>query len=117
MPALAMSQSFLPPTFKAEYIGGICFDGPMKERIASLNSSIVMLTSFSSMTCPLISWVSVVMPSFISATYSFGMSHSFVADPMHTGSTPVASGSRVPVCPIFLIFVMPLSFATTSKEV
>ena len=36
---------------------------------------------------------------------------------LKTGKTPVAMGSSVPVCPIFFMPRMPLSFAITSKEV
>ena len=39
------------------------------------------------------------------------------AFPKQTGSTPSASGSRVPVCPIFFCFTIPRSFATTSWDV
>ena len=72
-------------------------------------------------TSPLMSSVSVVTPSWQTATYSLSRSaissQSFVALPRHTGRTPVAPGSSVPVCPIFLMCRIPRSFATTSDEV
>ena len=72
-------------------------------------------------TLPVVSCVSVEMPSLNIATYSFvssvSISTSFVALPTQTGRTPTASGSRVPVCPIFLVFNILRSRATTSNEV
>lgn len=53
----------------------------------------------------------------IGFSFSVRRSHSLVAFPRHTGSTPSASGSRVPVWPIFFWPMIPLSFATTSWEV
>ena len=48
---------------------------------------------------------------------SVSISQSFVPFPRHTGSTPSASGSSVPVWPIFFCFNIPRSFATTSWDV
>ena len=51
---------------------------------------------------------SVLIPSIISASYSLYIdvkySTNFVALPTHITSTPVASGSSVPVCPTFFVF-------------
>src|SRR3954464_15417903 len=40
-----------------------------------------------------------------------------VASPRQIGSTPVAMGSRVPVCPAFFTFSSARTCRTTSKEV
>ena len=94
---------------------------PVKEKTASFTCSSVTSTRCSSKTVPVVSCVSVTFPSSITATYSLFLSvkrsQTFVALPRHTGSTPSASGSSVPVCPIFFVFKIPLSFATTSKDV
>ena len=45
------------------------------------------------------------------------ISQALVAVPKKTGRSPVAIGSSVPACPIFRVWVMPRSLATTSKEV
>ena len=78
-------------------------------------------TSCSSITLPVISCVSVAIPSFTVATYSLSFSViysiAFVAFPMQIVSTPSASGSRVPACPTFLIFKAFLTFITTSCDV
>ena len=74
---------------------------PIKELMEAFKSSIETLGSLSSKTFPDISKVSVFFPSTKVATYSLllsvSMSHNFVALPAQTGSTPSASGSKVPV--------------------
>ena len=68
---------------------------------------------FVDITLPVISRVSVFIPSLISAIYSFAslvrISTSFVYLPITHTRTPLAMGSRVPVCPIFLVLKIWLS--------
>ena len=89
--------------------------------MASSTAGISVFTSRSSKTFPEISCVSVFFPSSIFARYSLSvsvsMSHSFVPLPKQTGSTPTASGSKVPVWPIFFCLRIPLNLATTSWDV
>lgn len=96
---------FFPLTFKAEYIGGSCSYPPTKRIIARSMSASPTVTADSLRMVPLRSCVSVVIPSLRTASYSLLLSvirsQSFVALPKHTGRTPTASGSSVPVCPIF----------------
>ena len=121
IPALARSQSFLPLTFRAEYMGGICRCVPVNPAITSITCSGGQVTSFSSRTVPVMPWVSVVFPSSSVASYtlsfSVSMSQTLVALPRQTGSTPSASVSSVPVWPIFFCLKIPRSFATTSWDV
>ena len=69
-PSLAISTSFRPPTFIAEYIGGTCIIFPTNERQTSSTSFSGGILSLVVRTSPVMSSVSVVSPSFISATYS-----------------------------------------------
>src|SRR5438128_12251307 len=70
---------------------------------------------------PALSWVSVVAPKRTTASYSFSPSLTklaiFVASPMQMGKTPVAVGSRVPVCPQRFALKRPFTRRTTSKLV
>ncbi len=78
-------------------------------------------TSRSSSTSPSLSWVPVVTPSRIVPTYCLSSlisrSWIFVARPTTSINSPVASGSSVPQCPIFLIPSCRRAIATTSCEV
>ena len=101
-PSLASSYSFLPFTLSAEYIGGICFMSPTNFSTHSLIfCSLIPVTSYSFKIVPVMSCVSVSTPSLHTALYDLSLSvrssHTFVAFPRHTGSTPVAAGSSVPV--------------------
>jgi hypothetical protein len=103
-PLRASSYSGTPPRFSAEYIGGTCSMSPRKR--ASTASSAASSTTAalrSASTAPSASPVSVVTPRHSVATYSLSESSRncdhFVASPKHSGNTPVASGSRLPVCP------------------
>src|SRR5256712_9559721 len=68
---------------------------------------------------PARSCVAVVTPKRTTASYSFSPSLTklaiFVASPMQIGSTPVAVGSSVPVCPQRLALKRPFTRRTTSK--
>ena len=59
-------------------------------------------------TAPVTSSVSVVRPSRSVAIYRFSpaitYSDAFTARPIRIGSTPVASGSSVPVCPTCVVW-------------
>ena len=94
---------------------------PIKELIASAISSSLHSTSVFLRTVPVVSSVSVSVPSSILHSYSLSLSsrnvQSFVAFPRHTIRTPSAAGSRVPVCPIFFCFNIPRSTATASMDV
>ena len=94
---------------------------PAGSRSFDFNISRTFSSGIRASICPLISCVSVLTPSLITATYSFSRSaissQIRVAFPRHIGRTPSASGSRVPVCPIFLILMIPRSLATASLDV
>ncbi len=89
--------------------------------LSGVTRRITSSADISRSTLPVISCVSVATPSRIFAIYSLSLSAmrsaSFVALPKHTGSTPSACGSSVPVCPILRICNMPRSLATTSLDV
>jgi len=74
---------------------------PINEENAVIISSFITLTSRVSKTSPVASCVLVVTPNFTPATYSLPesiiKSDALVAMPTHTGKTPDASGSNVPV--------------------
>ena len=105
----------------AEYMGGIWRIFPRKWARAPSSSSRVTDTGRFSRISPVVSWVLVTTPSFISARYSFSdslaNSTARVARPMNTGSTPVAMGSRVPAWPTRFSWKIPRSLAHTSMEV
>ena len=67
---------------------------------------------------PVISKVSVFNPNLIVAMYSFSkdviISTNLVYFPVKQTRTPDAKGSRVPVCPIFLLFKILHNLLTTS---
>ena len=71
-------------------------------------------------TSPDASWVSVSQPKR-APPHPFSLPHDgvsyLVAFPTQIGSTPSASGSSVPVWPIFRVLRIPLKIATTSWEV
>ncbi len=73
------------------------------------------------MTSPSASSVSVEKPIVTSPSYTFPASSMYsrrrVALPTATGRTPVTCGSSVPPWPIFFVFKIPRSLATTSKDV
>src|SRR5207237_8043185 len=107
---------------RAEYIGGVCSTSPTKACRASRTvSSVIPSTGRVSNVRPALSWVSVVTPKRTTASYSFSPSLTklaiFVASPMQIGSTPVAVGSSVPVCPQRLALKRPFTRRTTSKLV
>lgn len=89
----------------AEYIGGTCSIVPEKLCNADSKSARVAFTFRVSSTSPVISSVSVTVPSLKDAIYALSCdgssSQKRVAPPSRTGRTPVAMGSSVPVCPVF----------------
>src|SRR5438105_11288590 len=103
-------------------MGGVCCTSPTKSRSASRTRSSPRPSSGRVSTVrPAPSCVSVVTPKRTTASYSFSPSLTklaiFVASPMQIGSTPVAVGSSVPVCPQRLTLKRPFTLRTTSKEV
>src|SRR4051812_5710366 len=121
-PARASSYSRFPSTFRAEYIGGVWVTRPTNPASASrARSSVKPSSGRVSRTRPAASWVSVICPNRTVASYSFSPSAmnpaTLVASPTQIGRTPVAVGSRVPVCPQRLTLNSPFSLRTTSNEV
>lgn len=116
--SLAYSYSFLPSTFTAEYIGTSWSYVPLKELIVFIISFLlkVLFSSFNML--PVISKVSVKIPSLKVAIYSLSWFvskfDSFVALPIRQTKTPVARGSKVPVWPICLVSSIWFSLLTTS---
>jgi hypothetical protein len=105
-PARANSYSGTPLRFSAEYIGGTCSISPRKRgSTASIAATSTSAALRSSSTVPSASPVSVVTPRQTVVRYSLSESSRncdhFVASPKQIGNTPVASGSRLPVCPAF----------------
>src|SRR2546426_6409835 len=103
-------------------MGGVCCTSPTKSRSASRTRSSPRPSSGRVSTVrPAPSCVSVVTPKRTTASYSFSPSLTklaiFVASPMQIGSTPVAVGSSVPVCPQRLALKRPFTRRTTSKLV
>ena len=98
-----------PLCFNAEYIGGICFCSPMNDFNTLSIYAVLVETSDEqvSMISPSLSPVEVLVPSIISARYVLSEliknRDILVACPIQTGRSPVARGSKVPVCPTFLI--------------
>src|SRR3989338_2921305 len=121
IPFRANSYNFFPPTFFAEYMGGICVFFPKKVEIIF---SILPFVSGdrrggSRFIFPVSSYVSLISPSFSVASYvlsnALNWSNCFVAfRPMPTIRRPVAKGSNVPEWPIFLIPVFFRKCPTTS---
>ena len=105
LPIRAILYNGFPLCFKAEYIGGICFTSPL-----NLSRTLFILLMFKPVLSlldiifPSISSVSVSMPNFILAIYSFGSfknaSENLVALLISTIISPDAKGSRVPLWPI-----------------
>src|SRR2546429_8818061 len=103
-------------------MGGVCSTRPTKSRSAWRTRSSPRPSSGRVSTVrPAPSCVSVVTPKRTTASYSFSPSLTklaiFVASPMQIGSTPVAVGSSVPVCPQRLALKRPFTRRTTSKLV
>ncbi len=106
MPSRASSCSRRPSTLSADTIGGTCMISPVRCCAATARacSRVTARMSNVASTAPDESSVEVAEPSTISPTYV--LSHparkriSRVALPTATTSTPVASGSSVPACPI-----------------
>src|SRR3954469_3520290 len=121
-PARASSYSRFPSTLRAEYIGGVCSTSPTKDPSAIRTaSSVSPSTGRVSSVRPAPSCVSVTWPKRTTASYSFSPSLTklaiLVASPMQMGSTPVAVGSSVPVCPQRRVLKSPFTRRTTSKLV
>src|SRR3954469_14913609 len=121
-PARASSYSRFPSTLRAEYIGGVCSTSPTKDPSAIRTaSSARSVTGRVSSVRPAESCVSVTSPRRTTASYSFSPSLTklaiLVASPMQIGRTPVAVGSRVPVCPQRFALNRPFTLRTTSKLV
>src|SRR4051812_3713294 len=121
-PARASSYRRLPSTLRAEYIGGVCSIRPTNPRNASATrSSVTPSTGRVFRVRPALSCVSVLCPKRTTPSYSFSPSlmklAMRVASPMQMGSTPVAMGSRVPVCPQRFALNRPFTRRTTSKLV
>ena len=104
-PARAYSYSALPSFLSAECMGGTCCCGPVKRSSTAAMSASLTATGRSCSTSPSASPVVVVTPRRNVASYALSASRciwlNLVAAPKHSGSTPVASGSRVPVWPAF----------------
>ncbi len=103
-------------------MGGTCWISPTKRgRMASTSSRRTCAASARPVSLPAASSVSVVIPRRRVMTYSFSAWVRYwamrVARPTQTGSTPVACGSSVPVCPIRCIPRMRRTASTTSWEV
>jgi len=106
MPCRASLYSGWPFCFSAEYIGGSCSIAPRKSLIASSTAaSVTPEASLTVSVSPSASAVAVVRPSVKVLSYPLSASsrywENFVASPKHSGKTPVANGSRLPVCPAF----------------
>ena len=105
IPALAYSYKAFPSFFKALCMGGICAISPLNCGKTDCNNSSLTFTSRRSNTSPSASPVVVLTPNAAMASYRLSASKcswlNFVAAPKHSGSKPVASGSKVPVCPAF----------------
>ena len=105
-PSRAYSCNRFPSTLSADTMGGTCKMSPVRfsrtTRCTSAGVTALMLNV--SNTSPESSSVLVREPSTTSATYSLSAPDtncmSRVARPTATTNTPVASGSRVPACPM-----------------
>ena len=117
-PSLAYSYNFLPFTLIAEYIGTSWIYLPLILSKAFIISFLSICTFSSLIILPSISSVSVKIPSVMVAIYSLSSLvnnfTNFVALPTHTIKTPEAMGSKVPVCPTFLVFNFLLIIFTIS---
>ncbi len=120
-PLRAASYSLRPPTFTAEYAGGVCRDSPMSAVIAERTSSSVDVTGRSAVTSPSASSVVVSTPRRADPSYVFGRSprnrSNRVARPTPRTSSPVAIGSSVPACPTFRVPSVRRTTSTTSCDV
>ena len=106
---LANSYALTPSTLLALNRGATCICSPMKALSASSTDSFSMWEQGKRASMPFSrSKEGVVAPKLTPATYSlscfWSSSARLVAGPMHTSSTPVARGSRVPACPTFSFF-------------
>src|SRR6267378_3592627 len=103
-------------------MGGVCSMSPTNDKSASrTRSSVTPSIGRVSNTRPAASCVSVTCPQRTVASYSFSPSAmnpaTLVASPTQMGRTPVAVGSRVPVCPTRFTLNSPFTRRTTSNEV
>ena len=101
-PSLAYSYNFFPFTLTALYIGTSILYSPINEfKTSSINSLLMFVISSFSKTLPVISNVSVFIPSVTSAIYSLFKlvisSTSFNALLTAITKMPLAIGSSVPV--------------------
>ena len=91
---------------------------PFKSSKICFNFSLSYVLSEKPLTLPDKSRVSVLVPKTISNIYvlPYSIRYSVILVPFPTpnNKTPVASGSSVPACPIFLVFKIPLHIETTS---
>ena len=100
----------------AEYIGGTWEILPLKVLKHSSTSSFDNFKIGTSLiVLPVLSKVSVLLPTKISAMYHLESASknwtNFVASLIHTTNTPVASGSNVPVCPTLFVLKILLIFS------
>src|SRR3990172_4337833 len=105
----------------AEYMGGTCSSFPEKPlTVLSRLTGSISSQAFLEITLPVRSSVSVSSPNFRVASYSFGSSWikgtSFVPSFITMGNTPVAKGSRVPICPAFFTRNRRFTSFTASRE-
>ena len=119
LPCRASLYSGWPSCLSAEYIGGTCSISPSKPRRAAFTAaSSRVKPSTLAITSPSLSAVSVRSPSFIRARYALSESSkncdTLVASPKHSGNTPVASGSKLPVWPA--LFASNKRFTTCSAR-